>query len=154
VPKPGKTTRRGYGWKHQQRRKVWERVVAAGEAYCSRCGRGIYPDEPWDLDHTDDRSSYNGPAHVRCNRATAGPPQWRRTRGGFPPTRTVEREPRRNGWYSPDGRRGPHSRQWDDELVFYVDGEAVPKGRTEPELPPETALEERLDPPRRQSRRW
>jgi hypothetical protein len=123
VPKTGKTSSRGYGWRHQQRRKVWERVVAAGEAYCARCGRGIRPDEPWDLDHEDDRNGYRGPSHRGCNRATAGPPRWRRTRGGFPATRSAQPEPTRRGWYSPSG--SPASRQWTDEH-YWVDGEAVP----------------------------
>jgi hypothetical protein len=38
-------------------RKALQRVVAAGEANCARCGFPIVPGEPWDLDHEDhDRS--------------------------------------------------------------------------------------------------
>jgi hypothetical protein len=67
------TTARGYGHTDQLRRKAVARIVAAGQAVSARCGLAIEPGEPWDLDHTDDRRSYLGPSHVRCNRATAKP---------------------------------------------------------------------------------
>jgi hypothetical protein len=67
-----KTTLRGYGWKHQQLRRSVGRAVAAGNAYCTRCGEWIDPAEPWDLGHDEhDRSVYTGPEHRRCNRATS-----------------------------------------------------------------------------------
>jgi hypothetical protein len=67
-----KTTTRGYGWKHQQRRKRWAAQVARGEVSCARCGDLIYPGEDWDLGHIDgDKSRYSGPEHRYCNRATS-----------------------------------------------------------------------------------
>lgn len=67
----GKTTKRGYGWKHQQARKRWARQVRAGTVNCARCGYFIDPDEPWDLGHVDgDKAEYAGPEHRACNRAT------------------------------------------------------------------------------------
>lgn len=74
------TVARGYGVRHQQLRKRYERLVKAGGAFCARCGKPIAPNEAWDLDHVDgDRSRYLGPSHARCNRATAGRRVPRRT---------------------------------------------------------------------------
>ena len=64
------TTARGYGHAHQVLRKRVAKIVAAGLAVCARCGLPISPDEPFDLDHSDDRRGYLGPSHRRCNRAT------------------------------------------------------------------------------------
>ncbi len=66
------TTARGYGWKHQQARKRWARLVELGDAFCSRCGRPIVPGMPWDLDHSDDRGEYRGASHRTCNRRAGG----------------------------------------------------------------------------------
>lgn len=72
------TTERGYGAEHQAEKKRLRPSVDAGQAYCAevvcleeRDGRGrwIPPDTPWDLAHTEDRASYRGPAHERCNRS-------------------------------------------------------------------------------------
>lgn len=62
---------RGYGKSHKQRRAGYARLVKAGLASCCRCHEPIRAGEPWDLDHSDDRSSYLGPAHARCNRQAA-----------------------------------------------------------------------------------
>jgi hypothetical protein len=59
----GSTSERGYGWEHQQARKVWEAKIATGTVACSLCGKPIGPTEPWDLDHTDDGLGYRGPSH-------------------------------------------------------------------------------------------
>jgi hypothetical protein len=65
---PGVTTLRGYGSEHQKLRKLLEPVVLSGQARCTRCRRLIAPGTKWDLDHTEDRGGYLGPAHRRCNR--------------------------------------------------------------------------------------
>jgi hypothetical protein len=67
----GKTVARGYGAEHKRLRRRWAREVAEGEVRCSRCRGVIWADEPWDLDHTPDRTGYLGPSHRHCNRATA-----------------------------------------------------------------------------------
>lgn len=69
---PGNTTARGYGSHHQKQRARWARIVQAGAATCTRCDRPIHPHQPWDLDHSDDRTTYLGAAHAKCNRAAGG----------------------------------------------------------------------------------
>jgi hypothetical protein len=69
MPRPASTTARGYGRAHQLERERWRSTVAAGRATCCRCGEPITPGAAWDLDHTDDRTSYSGPAHRSCNRS-------------------------------------------------------------------------------------
>jgi hypothetical protein len=71
----GRTTQKGYGWKHQQARARVKREVDAGRAFCARCGGFIVPGTSWDLDHSNDRENYLGPSHSSCNR---GEPNKRR----------------------------------------------------------------------------
>lgn len=58
----------GYGQRHKRERARHARLVRAGLAFCVRCHDAILPDEPWDLDHTEDRRGWAGPAHACCNR--------------------------------------------------------------------------------------
>jgi hypothetical protein len=99
----GRTTQTGYGWKHQQERARVKRLVDAGRAFCARCGGYIVPGEPFDLDHTLDRTGYLGPSHRRCNR---GEPNKRRR--AKPATTDVEPRLR---W----------SRVWFDPVPDYVE---------------------------------
>lgn len=70
----GKTTAAGYGADHQSERRRWQKRLDAGEVVqCSRQGQHYCPGTPidptnWELDHTDDRTGYLGPAHPPCNR--------------------------------------------------------------------------------------
>ena len=72
------TTERGYGAIHQAERAKWEPLVAKGGVMCARrgpncIGEPIGPDQAWDLGHQDgDRSKYNGPECIPCNRGTGG----------------------------------------------------------------------------------
>ena len=77
-----KTVARGYNAKHKAERARWVPKVKAGGVQCARCGGLLAPDEPFDLDHTEDRTGYNGPAHVRCNRR-AGAIKGNRIRRGL-----------------------------------------------------------------------
>lgn len=72
MPTKRSTTSRGYGADHEAVRQQWRPVVEAGDAVCVRCGRPIDPDEPWDLDHSDDRRAWAGASHVACNRSAGG----------------------------------------------------------------------------------
>lgn len=65
-----------YRYAHQQERKRWEPVVAAGEAYCAerRClmrSRWIAPGPwwTWDLAHDETGTVVIGVSHARCNRS-------------------------------------------------------------------------------------
>jgi hypothetical protein len=66
------TTEQGYGWKHQQERARWQRIIDAGNGRCWRCGKRIPPRTPsaWDLGHHDhDRSITIGPECRSENRS-------------------------------------------------------------------------------------
>jgi hypothetical protein len=71
-PRRPTTSQRGYGTSHQKIRKKWARIVARGDALCTRCGVVILPTDEWHLDHTDDRSGYLGAACAFCNRSAGG----------------------------------------------------------------------------------
>jgi hypothetical protein len=60
------TTARGYGAKHQRRRRQALAALIDGTP-CSRCFRAMYRWQALDLDHSDDRTAYLGLAHRRCN---------------------------------------------------------------------------------------
>jgi hypothetical protein len=66
------TNDRDYGVNHQNVRRGYVEAMAGGYLFrCTRCPEYIYPGELWDLDHSDDRTHYLGPAHRACNRAAA-----------------------------------------------------------------------------------
>ena len=69
----GTPTARGYGREHRARRNAITRRMARGETFtCHRCHHPIQPGQPWDLGHTDDRTTWLGPEHAACNRADGG----------------------------------------------------------------------------------
>jgi hypothetical protein len=53
-------------------RERGDALVAAGLAVCARCSRPILEGQPFDLDHTPDRTGYIGVSHRRCNRRAGG----------------------------------------------------------------------------------
>ena len=54
---------------HDRLRRQWALQVAAGNAYCARCGFLIVPSESLDVDHEDGSlSEYLGVSHSSCNR--------------------------------------------------------------------------------------
>ena len=95
MPVNGKTSARGYGWRHQKLRERWSRVVAMGGVLCARCGEPIEPGAAWDLGHLDGsgKTLYQGPEHRRCNRG-ARPGRRRHSFpwDGEPMTRRYSRE--------------------------------------------------------------
>ena len=68
----GTRAQRGYGADHDRLRAQWALQVATGHVLCARCHQPIPPGTPWDLGHTDDRTSWSGPEHAACNRAAGG----------------------------------------------------------------------------------
>lgn len=95
-----------YRYAHQQERKTWVPVVAAGEAYCAEpvCkmrSRLIPPawanTQLWHLCHDPTGTVVIGPGHRRCNTsegATRG--NRMRAKGKQPPV--VKRKPTANRW--------------------------------------------------------
>lgn len=67
----GSRQQRGYGPDHDRLRAQLDPIVQAGQAICMRCTQPI-PPGPWDLGHTDDRTTWTGPEHPKCNRAAGG----------------------------------------------------------------------------------
>lgn len=66
MPRRLTTAQRGYDHKH---RILSERARSqAVGSPCVRCHKVMLPGQPLDLDHTDDRTGYNGVAHASCNR--------------------------------------------------------------------------------------
>ena len=112
---PGATTRGGWGYLHQQRRRELDRLVRAGAVKCARCGQRIQKHEQWALDHTDDRNGYLGASHARCN-AQAGANKANRNRHhGLP----VKRNWSRRWTDNPDP--GTYIRL-DEQTADYYDG--------------------------------
>jgi hypothetical protein len=69
----GTRQQRGYTNQHDHARKAWAaKITRQGGILCARCGGLINPGDPWDLDHTDDRTAYLGPSHPACNSAAGG----------------------------------------------------------------------------------
>jgi hypothetical protein len=68
----GSRQARGYDTRHEQERARLAPIVARGKTLCAKCGHTIHSREPWDLGHTDDRTAWTGPEHLRCNRQAAG----------------------------------------------------------------------------------
>lgn len=78
------TNERGYHSRHQIERRSWQRRLDRGETFrccCDRddctkhdgqCSTIITASTPWDLGHTDDRTSWTGPECVPCNRGAGG----------------------------------------------------------------------------------
>lgn len=63
--------RRGYNHSHKVLRAAYQRRMDADETFtCWRCFKPLDP-RSWDLGHRDDRSGYEGPECLPCNRATA-----------------------------------------------------------------------------------
>ena len=70
----GTRQQRGYDAAHDRLRRTWEPRVDLGRVQCHAhvClmpARLIIPGTPWDLGHSDDRTTWTGPEHARCNRS-------------------------------------------------------------------------------------
>ena len=78
---------------------------------CARCGELIAPSERWHLDHADDRNSYLGPSHAKCNLQAAG---WKTglRMAGYP-----KHDPENGVFWGPpieNGQPRPWSKAWYD----------------------------------------
>jgi hypothetical protein len=72
MAKPASTTARGYGAEHRRERRRIEIIVNAQGYVCTRCHQYRPPGSPFDLDHSDDRTTYRGPSCITCNRGAGG----------------------------------------------------------------------------------
>jgi hypothetical protein len=72
APQSPTSTERGYGQAHRKLRARIAREVSSATAVCAHYGLPIGPAEPWDLDHSDDRTMYLDASHSACNRASGG----------------------------------------------------------------------------------
>ena len=102
-----------YRYRHQQERKAWEPIVAAGEAVCmqpdphrpgSEPGSGcvmktrwIAPGAKWQLAHDETGTVTLGPAHTRCN-ARDGAIRGNKMRARKSRPKVVKRSPTANRW--------------------------------------------------------
>ena len=69
----GTPTQRGYDARHRALRRQWQaRLQQHGSMTCNVCNQPITPQQAWDLEHTDSRGGYLGPAHATCNRSKGG----------------------------------------------------------------------------------
>lgn len=89
-----------YRHAHQQERKRWEPVVAAGEAYCAEVvckmsSRWIPPGSKWHLAHDPSGTTYVGVAHEPCN-TSEGASRGNRMRSRK--ARVVKRSPTGGRW--------------------------------------------------------
>lgn len=94
MPKPGSTSARGYGRRHQVEREDLAPLVDAGQAMCTEIicvmsDRWIAPGTPWDLAHDRASGGYLGPAHRTCNRVEGG--RWRHAKKRAPETPSPNR---------------------------------------------------------------
>lgn len=92
-----------YRHAHQQERKRWEPVVAAGEAYCAEpiCKmrtRWITPGSKWHLAHDPTGTFYIGVAHEKCN-TREGAARGNRMRKHRP--RPVKQQSKPSLWWRP-----------------------------------------------------
>lgn len=99
MPRPGRTTARGYGTRHRGLRAWWAPRVARGTVNCWRCGHPIRTGQAWDLGHDDhDRTQYRGPEHAHRDQhcignRSAGARQRGRTQQPTQPAATLPDEP-------------------------------------------------------------
>lgn len=81
MPRSKTSAARGYDRSHQAKRRWWKPKVDRGEVDCHAIlcleeqdgrSRRIEPGSAWDLGHTQDRTTWTGPEHMRCNRSEGG----------------------------------------------------------------------------------
>ena len=68
----GSRADRGYGREHRRTRAWWQSQIDSGTIVtCWRCHKRILG-RRWALDHSEDRTTYRGPACEQCNGHLAG----------------------------------------------------------------------------------